>query len=144
MLQETFLALLKLEQQPTEPEHYCARTFRNRALNYRRTLWRRLTRELESQQWFEPSREENPAEAEAKRCLAGLPPEQREVIVLKIWNEFTFEAIGRLLELSPNTVAGRYRYGMNKLKTLLKGKEYEPIRSHGENVAVMDPAQPLG
>ena len=84
------------------------------------------------------------AEAEAKRCLAGLPPEQREVIVLKIWNEFTFEAIGRLLELSPNTVAGRYRYGMNKLKTLLKGKEYEPIRSHGENVAVMDPAQPLG
>ena len=41
VLQETFIALLKLKERPKQPEHYCVRTFRNRALNYRRSLWRR-------------------------------------------------------------------------------------------------------
>jgi len=31
--------------------------------------------------------------------------DQREVIVLKIWHAYTFEAIGQLLAVSPNTVA---------------------------------------
>jgi RNA polymerase sigma-70 factor (ECF subfamily) len=56
-------------------------------------------------------------------ALAALPREQREVIVLKIWNGLTFEAIGRLFDLSPNTVAGRYRYGLNKLRGWLKEEE---------------------
>src|ERR1700733_466407 len=53
VLQETFLALLQLPQQPEEPEHYCVRAFRNRALNFHRSLWRRLAREWESIRWFE-------------------------------------------------------------------------------------------
>src|ERR1044071_8478546 len=47
VLQETFVALLHRSEPPVTAEHYCVRTFRNRALNYRRSLWRRLTRELE-------------------------------------------------------------------------------------------------
>ena len=46
VLQETFVALLQRAGAPAQPEHYCVRSFRNRALNYRRSLWRRLTREL--------------------------------------------------------------------------------------------------
>ena len=42
VLQETFLALMQKPQVPLKPEHYCVRSFRNRALNYRRSLWRRL------------------------------------------------------------------------------------------------------
>jgi len=110
------VALLKLEQQPSDPEHYCLRSFRNRAMNYHRSLWRRLSRELESIRWFERRGDTSEAEAEAVRCLANLPAEQREAIVLKIWNDLTFEAIGDLLGISPNTVAGRYRYGLNKLR----------------------------
>ena len=56
-------------------------------------------------------------------ALAALPREQREVIVLKIWNGLTFEAIGRLFDVSPNTVAGRYRYGLNKLRACLREGE---------------------
>ena len=59
------------------------------------------------------------------RGLAALPSCQREVIVLKIWHQFTFEEIGALLEISPNTAAGRYRYGLQKLKAFFKGDEYE-------------------
>ncbi len=100
VLQETFLALMQMPELPREPENYCVRSFRNRALNHKRSLWRRLTRELESARWFEKSPVESPAEREAMNCLAGLPVEQREVIVLKIWNRFTFEEIGGLLEIS--------------------------------------------
>ncbi len=125
VLQETFFALLKMDHAPNQPAHYCVRSFRNRALNYRRSLWRRFTRELESHRWFESHSSETAVERQAMRCLGDLPPEQREVIVLKIWNDHTFENIGELLGLSPNTVAGRYRYGLQKLRACLKGKNYE-------------------
>src|SRR5215472_10355360 len=75
VLQDTFLALVQQRQRPEKAEHYCMRSFRNRALNYRRSLWRRLTRELESERWFEASPEESPAERDAMRCLAELPVE---------------------------------------------------------------------
>jgi RNA polymerase sigma-70 factor (ECF subfamily) len=143
VLQEAFLALLKKEEAPENPEHYCIRAFRNRALNYRRGLWRRLARELESRRWFERNPAETPYERDAMRCLAQLPREQREVIVLKIWNGHTFEEIGSLLGISPNTVAGRYRYGLQKLRACLKGENYERHGSIGEAIALLDAAPPV-
>ena len=125
VLQETFIALMEMESPPAQPEHYCVRSFRNRALNYRRSLWRRLAREWESLRWFEKSVDESPQERAAMKCLAELPVEQREVIVLKLWHGCTFEEIGGLLEISPNTVAGRYRYGLQKIKNQIKGVAYE-------------------
>ena len=52
--------------------------------------------------------------------LALLPQQQREVIVMKIYTQKTFLEISRFLGLSQNTVASRYRYGMEKLRTLLE------------------------
>ena len=143
-MQETFLALMQLPQRPEAPENYCVRSFRNRALNCRRNLWRRLTREFELARWFERVPAENPAERAAMRGLAALPQDQREVIVLKIWHEHTFQEIGELLDVSPNTAAGRYRYGMKKLRTFLKGELYERDDRVGEAVVFMDAAPPLG
>lgn len=135
VLQETFLALMKLESPPAKARHYCVRAFRNRALNYRRSLWRRLTREWESLRWFEKSPDETPAEHAAMGCLAELPVEQREAIVLKLWHGCTFDEIGGLLEVSPNTVAGRYRYGLQKIKAKLEGFAYE--RDEREPIALL-------
>ena len=125
VLQETFLSLLQMPSPPAKARHYCVRAFRNRALNHRRSLWRRLTREWESLRWFERSPDETPAERAAMRCLAELPVEQREAIVLKVWHNCTFEEIGGLLDISPNTAAGRYRYGVQKMKSKLEGVAYE-------------------
>jgi RNA polymerase sigma-70 factor, ECF subfamily len=142
VLQETFVALLQRETPPEQPEHYCIRSFRNRALNYRRSLWRRILRELESVRWFERSEGETPQERVAMAQLARLPLPQREVIVLKIWHQYTFEQIGSLLEVSPNTAAGRYRYGLQKLKAFLQGDHYERLderlESIGAPLALMD------
>ena len=144
VVQETFLALMQKPELPREPEHYCLRTFRNRALNYKRSLWRRLTRELESKRWFEKADDENPTERAAMQQLAALPPEQREVIVLKIWNRCTFEEIGALLEISPNTAAGRYRYGLQKMKLQLEGVVYERDGSTGDTITFLAAPPPVG
>ncbi len=48
-------------------------------------------------------------------ALRTLPPEQAEVVVLKIWETMTFAQIGAILSISPNTVASRYQYAMAKL-----------------------------
>lgn len=125
VLQETFVALLALETPPDRQEHYCARAFRNRALNYRRSLLRRFARELESRRWFEHRPDDVPAERLAMRQLAALPVEQREVIVLKIWHQHTFEEIGEITGVSPHTAAGRYRYGLQKIKNGLMKHERE-------------------
>ena len=52
--------------------------------------------------------------------LARLPQRQREVVVLKIYREKTFQEIARLLDVSQNTVASRYRYAMEKLRVWLQ------------------------
>lgn len=144
VLQDTFMAFMRLAKAPEHPRHYALRSFRNRALNHKRGLWRRLMRELESRRWFERSPQESSQERAAMRNLARLPQEQREVIVLKIWHRYTFDTIAKLLALSPNTVAGRYRYGLQKLRAQLKETDYETLESLGEPLTLMDAAAPLG
>ncbi len=53
------------------------------------------------------------------RLLAGIPYEQREVIVLHVHEDMTFRQIADLQGASINTVQGRYRYGLDKLRTQL-------------------------
>lgn len=143
VLQETFVALLSLPDWPDQPDHYCVRAYRNRVLNFRRRLWNRVRHELESRRWFERGSSESPWERAAMRCLASLPVDQREVIVLKIWHQHTFEEIGELLAVSPNTAAGRYRYGLEKLRTCLKNHEHERSEIPGVADALLDSATPL-
>ena len=64
---------------------------------------------------------------ELARALAELPEEQRAVVHLKLWEGLTFEAIAAALDLSPNTAASRYRYGLDKLRERLRPL-YEEIK----------------
>ena len=52
-------------------------------------------------------------------ALAQVPDEQREVIALHIHGQMRFREIAEQLGLSINTVQSRYRYGIEKLRTLL-------------------------
>ena len=53
------------------------------------------------------------------RALAQIPYEQREVITLYMQGGMSLREIARFQNESANTVAGRYRYGLNKLRSLL-------------------------
>ena len=57
--------------------------------------------------------------------LAGLPHEQRETIVLRLKGNMKFRAIARLQGVSINTVQGRYRCGLRKLRAALNGEVQE-------------------
>lgn len=48
-------------------------------------------------------------------ALRKLPQEQREVVVLKIWEELTFAQIADVLSISLSTASSRYRYALEKL-----------------------------
>ncbi|MBU6402097.1 MAG: sigma-70 family RNA polymerase sigma factor [Verrucomicrobia bacterium] len=61
------------------------------------------------------------------QALVELPPAQRAVVHLKLWEGMTFEEIALLLDLSPNTAASRYRYGLDKLRQRLRPL-YEEIK----------------
>jgi RNA polymerase sigma-70 factor (ECF subfamily) len=55
-------------------------------------------------------------------ALARLPYEQREVIVLHIHGQMRFRVIAKSLGVSVNTVKGRYRYGIRKLRSILNSE----------------------
>jgi len=60
-------------------------------------------------------------------ALAELPPEQRVVVHLKLWDGLTFEQIAGALDIPLNTAASRYRYGLDKLREQLRPL-YEEIK----------------
>ncbi len=54
-----------------------------------------------------------------EQALQRLPSDQREVLVLKIWGELTFQQIAAELEIPANTAASRYRYALAALRLQL-------------------------
>jgi RNA polymerase sigma-70 factor, ECF subfamily len=54
-----------------------------------------------------------------REALAQLPDEQRETIILRLEGRLSFKAIAAVQQTSINTVNSRYRYGLEKLRSLL-------------------------
>ena len=54
--------------------------------------------------------------------LGQLPYEQREVIILHLYSGIKFKAIAKSQGVSINTIQGRYRYGLDKLRSLFDGE----------------------
>ena len=55
-------------------------------------------------------------------ALASLPYEQREVLLMRLKAAMKFKAIAKSQGVSMSTVQGRYRYGLNKLRSLLNSE----------------------
>ena len=96
-------------------------TVRSIALDFLRRDSRRVRRESVAVAETEPSVQPTfEIEDESQRALVAavdlLPAEQREVLVMKIWNELTFAEIASALGISQNTAASRYRYALAALK----------------------------
>jgi RNA polymerase sigma factor (sigma-70 family) len=56
--------------------------------------------------------------------LDQLPPEQREVVVLRHYADLSFKEIASLTRVSINTALGRMRYALINIRKLLAEKEY--------------------
>lgn len=120
-------AMLRIARRPSllsnadSPWAYFLRVVRNEAINIVRRRNRTAPIELASGMgaWDENTLDQMESEREVRLGLKRLPPEQAEVIVLKIWEEMTFSEISQVLGQSPNTVASRYRYAVQKLQQIL-------------------------
>ena len=101
---------------------YVFRIARNEASSFISRRKKDRTIKTVDESWLnlpEGHKETNELAEQIQAALVRLPEQQREVIVMKIYRQKTFLEISRLLGLSQNTVASRYRYGMEKLRTLL-------------------------
>jgi RNA polymerase sigma factor (sigma-70 family) len=55
-------------------------------------------------------------------ALEQLPYEQREVLLLHSYSGLKFKVIAKQQNVSINTVQGRYRYALDKLRSMLDGE----------------------
>jgi len=55
-----------------------------------------------------------------EKALTRLPPDQRELVALKIDGGLTFAEAAAVLGISANTAASRYRYALEKLRAFLE------------------------
>jgi RNA polymerase sigma-70 factor, ECF subfamily len=98
---------------------------RSIALDFVRRDSRRARREAnalaEADDYVEPQFEfEDETQHALAAAIGGLPRDQREVLVMKIWNELTFGEIASALGISQNTAASRYRYALAALRKTLQ------------------------
>src|SRR5881296_3760653 len=98
---------------------------RSLALDFIRRDSRRARREATALAEAEPAIEphfelEDDTQSALAAAVESLPRDQREVLVLKIWNNLTFSEIAGALGISQNTAASRYRYALANLKKSLQ------------------------
>jgi len=56
-------------------------------------------------------------------AFAQLPVDQREVLVLKVFDELSLREIAETVGTSINTVSSRYRYGIEKLRRVMEEQD---------------------
>lgn len=59
------------------------------------------------------------------KAISQLADEQREVIMLHLRSGMTLREIAKLLDVSANTIKSRYRYGIDKLRSILTKERQE-------------------
>lgn len=97
-------------------------TIRFCGLNHHRSESRRRKREesviyLNDFQdvWLDPVLEDDEEAVILRDAVQQLSPKLRDVVVMKIWGNLTFQQIGESLAISHNTAASRYRYALEQL-----------------------------
>jgi RNA polymerase sigma-70 factor (ECF subfamily) len=116
------------KQPDAGPEHYplAYAAVRTAALDFLRSSTRRNRRETayhdeqpaQPVPLFQCSLELEEEATVVQSALSRLSPEQREVLVLRIWGELTFAQIAQVSSESINTVASRYRTALQALRKL--------------------------
>ena len=57
-----------------------------------------------------------------RQAINQIPYEQREAVMLHLKGEMKFREIAKLQGVSISTIHGRYRYGLDKLRSMLNGE----------------------
>jgi RNA polymerase sigma-70 factor (ECF subfamily) len=123
-LSEVFLKAARQDlRRIREPRAYLLASARHQAISVLRRRKREMAVAPSDSPFFDAGGL-NPEQAllasRVEAALRELPQEQREVIVLKVYEELTFAEIAAITRARPNTVASRYRYAIERLRRALK------------------------
>jgi RNA polymerase sigma-70 factor (ECF subfamily) len=128
-VQEALVSLLAQRPPPDDPVAWMYRAIRNAAIDEARASSRRRRREQAVAEmrceWFETRPDALIDARQAERALERLAPEQREIVVLRIWGEMGFAEIARIMQLSVSTVHQRYVAALTQMRAALE----KPCRS---------------
>lgn len=108
----------------TQPAAYLYACVKHCALDWQRGKARRRRREMatarpEVEPLFAGPMEQDERRQAIEAALAGLPRNQTEVLVMRIWGGLSFGQIAAALEISENTAGSRYRYALARLREQL-------------------------
>ena len=125
--QEVFVRLMAQGAEPANLPAWLFRCVRNAAIAAARSGQRRKRREaaavaggVRGAPWFEPRADDRIDAAAAQAALAHLPPNQREVIVLRLWSGMTLAAVAEVTGLAVSTVHDQYRAGLSAVRRVLE------------------------
>ena len=126
-VQQVFVKMMKMGNRILQIESYdgyLRRAVRNECYEIikKHTRFRSFVDELSSMAIIEGSAKQEPDEDEREgleNAIKRLSPEQREVLHMKVYENKTLAQIASVIDVSVNTVASRYRYALDRLRTML-------------------------
>lgn len=132
VVQDVFLSLLKLSGRlrlTGSLRGYLATSVMNGVRNMIRARHRHPTGELDEADPI-PAQDVRPDEAavveeqldQLKWALDQLSIQQREILALRVYGRMPFKEIARQQGVSTNTALGRYRYAIDRLRSLLNSE----------------------
>ena len=121
-IQQVFAALLRNTVVIDNEAHYLRRAVRNECYSMLRGHARRAKETLAGP-LLEPAATTEGVDHAERMALEGairqLPPEQREVVHLHVFEGWTFQEVADACGESINTIASRYRYALARLRDAL-------------------------
>ena len=121
---EALMAVASLKEAPRDIAAYLFRVVRNKALHNNRQAGRFSPMDddylEQTSNHAEPNPEQDILIQQIKQHMGSLNMDEQQVLMLKIFEDMTFNDIARIMEASPNTVASWYRRGLEKLKELIR------------------------
>ena len=135
VVQEALTRLAGCRRMPDECVSWLYRVVRNLAINSGRSNRRRQIRETTwasgRSDWFELDTNSPIDATVAAEALMNVSHDVREIVILKLWCDKTYEEIAELVNSSPSTAFRRYAEGLAELKKqLLRISEPNPRQEH--------------
>ena len=121
VVQDAFCRFVAQRPPPSDPPAWLFRVVRNAAMDVGKADRRRKQREerVAKVEWFAESEVDGLDAEAAVAALDGLSPDQREVIVARLWGGLKFEQIAEAAACSVSSAHRRYEAGIAALRERL-------------------------
>jgi RNA polymerase sigma-70 factor (ECF subfamily) len=143
IFQETFIKIIKNLKAGKYNEEgkflpWAARIARNMAIDYFRKTKRMPTiTDSSGQDVFRTikikteNREQQIIRSEkeslVRAAIDKLPPEQRQVLILRHYGDLSFKEIAKMTDISINTALGRMRYAITNMRKAMANTSFQPF-----------------